>query len=225
MIPRALQLCILVASLVPLAFLIYRFAWRDEHGRRKPSLGFLVTLTAGVWLTVIFTLILDSVAKPRWALILRDIRLAHAEELKAIEVLPWPHEAPSLVADPVMITDKKAMREITRLLRTAKRYSPEHPSSNWMCFLALDYGDRKVYCEISSTRGNGVLIYVNSDKSLGWRLATFREVTLEHNSDDRAVAIGSLVDDAAPDFFLAGVLFARIGMTAVDHQHWRQPCF
>ena len=165
----------LVVSLVPLAFVIYRLAWRDERGRRTPSLGFLVALTAGVWLTVIFVLIVDKVARSRWAPILRDIRLAQAEDIKAIQVLPWPHEAPSLVADPVTIKDKKLIREIVRFLRTAKRYAPEHPSSNWECILALDYGDRKVYCNVSSTRGNGVLIDVYSDITSGWALGTFRE--------------------------------------------------
>src|SRR5258708_15674613 len=53
-------------------------------------------------------------------------------------------------------------------------------------------------------------------------LVALMEIALKHHSDQRLGPARPLPDDAAPDFLLAGMLFAGICVTAIDHQDWRQ---
>src|SRR3954447_12843667 len=54
------------------------------------------------------------------------------------------------------------------------------------------------------------------------RLTAFVEVTFDHQAGQRASACDTLLDDAAPDIFLPGVLLGRVGVTAIHHQHRRK---
>src|SRR2546423_14628358 len=47
-------------------------------------------------------------------------------------------------------------------------------------------------------------------------LVAFFEIAFHHDADERLIAAGFLLDQAAPYFLLASMLLAGIGMTAID---------
>src|ERR1051326_528475 len=51
----------------------------------------------------------------------------------------------------------------------------------------------------------------------GEGMAAFVEEAFNHHADEGFGPGGALFDEAAPDFFLAGVLLAGIGVAAIDH--------
>src|SRR6266566_4770753 len=50
-------------------------------------------------------------------------------------------------------------------------------------------------------------------------LVAFFQVALDHHADERVIASGAFGYDTAPDFLLARVLFAGVGVAAVHHEH------
>src|SRR6266487_6907446 len=69
-------------------------------------------------------------------------------------------------------------------------------------------GDRDAVTKIGEVARNG--------------LVALEEVAFEHDADERRRASEPLFDEAAPDFFLSGMLLAGVGMTAVHHEDLRQ---
>ena len=113
---------------------------------------------------------------------LRDIREGKAETVQAVVLLPGAHSYyPRLVSVPVRITGRKEIEEVVNLLHGAESFSPNHPSASWECELALDFGDRVRYCDVSwvNDSANGLLICVWSGRGSGWVIGEFREDRLK----------------------------------------------
>ena len=53
-------------------------------------------------------------------------------------------------------------------------------------------------------------------------LITFVEIAFHHHANERTSAGGTLRYDAVPDLFLARVLLAGVGVTAIDHEDGRK---
>src|SRR5207249_2312662 len=59
-------------------------------------------------------------------------------------------------------------------------------------------------------------------RPFGYRLIAFLQITFDHQADQRRVSPRALSDHAVPDFLLARVLFAGVGVAAIHHQHLGQ---
>src|SRR6266700_5040261 len=51
------------------------------------------------------------------------------------------------------------------------------------------------------------------------RLVALLQVALDHHADERVIASGAFGYHTVPDFLLARVLFAGVGVAAVHHEH------
>jgi hypothetical protein len=56
-------------------------------------------------------------------------------------------------------------------------------------------------------------------------LIAFEEIAFDHHADERRSAGQALSDEVFPDFLLAGMLLAGIGVAAIDHEHGRERGF
>ena len=92
----------------------------------------------------------------------RDIRRAKAEEIVALEVVPWMGtEIPQLVPTPVVVSDREIVSRVAELLRSARPWTPGPSGHERMCALVLDYGVRKARCQVSFTRDEGVFYTIH----------------------------------------------------------------
>lgn len=80
----------------------------------------------------------------------------------------------TLVDLPIRVTDRAIIKRISKLLRTGRRWAPNHPQILWKSYLTLDYGDHKTTAVASSTTNNGDLVVVHSKKGSGWLLMEIR---------------------------------------------------
>jgi hypothetical protein len=82
----------------------------------------------------------------------------------------------TLVQSAITVTDKKQIQRILAALHQAKLFVPNHPGMKWGCLLTIKAQDKAVTLDIDDTdsQGNGVLLYLWSNRDQGWSVANYR---------------------------------------------------
>ena len=103
-----------------------------------------------------------------------------SKNVKSIVIEPQhERDVPSetdLVNSAIVITDKGDIDRLLWVLRKAKPFGPNHPSAVWWCVLTIEDGQDRVVVEVVDTKSkeNGLLLYLNSNRTQGWVLGTYR---------------------------------------------------
>ncbi|MEW5853283.1 MAG: hypothetical protein AB2A00_31170 [Myxococcota bacterium] len=75
--------------------------------------------------------------------------------------------------DRVELTEEERA-ELLRLLTSATRMSPNHPSGVWTCYVRIRAKSRDHEFRMSATGNNGTVVWLFSNGSDGWNLGTLR---------------------------------------------------
>lgn len=97
---------------------------------------------------------------------------ASSANVRSITVRPSSHA--SLVTAPVVVTDRKSIRQFVQLARGARVAGANHPQSRWRCHVSVADSTGISHCTISRTLSQGTMIYVHTGRSDGLILGTYR---------------------------------------------------
>jgi hypothetical protein len=64
-----------------------------------------------------------------------------------------------LVDREVVITDPGTIQKIMAAIRSAKKYSPNHPATRWSCSLTIAGASGESYVDVNETLGQGAILY------------------------------------------------------------------
>jgi hypothetical protein len=76
--------------------------------------------------------------------------------IRSIRIVPG--DSFSLVDREVLIADVGTIQEIMAALRSAKRYSLNHPATKWSCSLTISSATGASYVEVIDTLGQGTIL-------------------------------------------------------------------
>ena len=85
-----------------------------------------------------------------------------------------PSKYASLVAAPVVITDRTSIRRFVQLARGACVGGANHPQSRWRCHLSVTDSTGISHCTVSQTLSQGTMIDVHTGQCDGLILGTYR---------------------------------------------------
>lgn len=119
----------------------------------------------------------------------------HCDErqVNAIRLLPSPKGGKSLVLQPITVNDRQTIVMICQALRTAQRFSPNHPIQEWGVVLELCSERMPVAFHVlhSIDAKNGTLLDVFSHGTQGCLYGTYR-------CDDLATILESIAHPPGP---------------------------
>jgi len=150
---------------------------RNRHGFKR--LGIYLTFIGGVLTLVAGSYVLTYPT-------VKELEKKHhllfstaPGEVEAVMIEPSDGDNRShleLVASPAKVTNRADVQRVVNALRSARRFSPNHPSAQWSCLLTIESNGDEVTVRVTDTKSdeNGVLIYWSSSRTDGWVIGNYR---------------------------------------------------
>lgn len=139
--------------------------WRPRQPVTPIIIALAILLCVGIWYLI--------GPWPAERQSVRDILKADPAQVVSVEVIP---SSSTLWTNPVNarieVTDPLAIKELCAVLRTAKPYEPNHPSTQWLCYIGIKTRDTSCELGVYGTRSQGVLFHLSSAN--GWIVGQFR---------------------------------------------------
>lgn len=179
----------LIAVLVGLGFLLAGMAFpfvmklglrlyslEDRHGSAMGIYGCVGVLVAAVGAAL---LLMTFAGASPWerTRIVSSVLAATPDDILSAEILPLDRAyRPNPIRRPLIIRDRKRLKELCDALNKAQAWWPNHPESVWLCQLRLHrVGADTSRCLVDKTKNNGVLLRFQASKpTFEWPIGPFR---------------------------------------------------